>query len=68
MPEEIKSIPIACPKCGEKTDRTVEGWTKHIKDKHPEIKTLRIGNEVINLKDEKRDKVENTDVSAESSK
>lgn len=67
MPEEVKSIPIPCPKCGEKTEITIEGWKKHIKDKHPEIERLRIGDEVIELKDEKRGKDESTDVSAEGS-
>lgn len=62
--DEIKSIPIPCPKCGKNTEKTLEGWKKHIKKEHPEIKTLRMGKEVINLKDEKRSKDKSNNVSA----
>ncbi len=61
MEEEQKSLPIPCPKCGEKTDTTIGGWKKHIQDKHPEIDRLRIGDEVIELKDGKRGKDKDND-------
>ena len=49
MDDSIETIKMPCPKCREKVDNNAGAWKKHIKEKHKEIKKLRIGTEVINL-------------------
>ena len=50
MDDKTKTVKIPCPKCRERVENNVGSWKKHIKDKHKEVKTLRIGAEKVKLK------------------
>ena len=44
----MKTVKTKCQKCDFMTDDS-EKWVEHFKEKHPEVKQIRIGKEVINL-------------------
>jgi len=47
---ELRDLTFPCPKCNEIV-KTRMAWIDHIKDMHPEVENLRIGGEVIKLKE-----------------
>ncbi len=50
MDDKTKTAKIPCPKCMERVENNIGSWKKHIKEKHKEVKNLRVGSEKIKIK------------------